>query len=61
MSHLNPQLSWISGYVRRSEGQIPGTYVAEYRLSFLMRKGYIDRTEAQAFWMRANWLIFTGK
>ena len=58
MSHLNPHLGWIIGYARRSEGTIPGTYIAEYRLSFLMKKGYIDRNEAQAFLDEAKLVDF---
>ena len=49
MSHLNPHLAWITGYTRRSLGLMPGTYIAEYKLSDLMKKGYIDRRVGQEF------------
>jgi pimeloyl-ACP methyl ester carboxylesterase len=40
-------LSWVKGYVRRGEGRLPNTYVADYSLSDLMRKGYIHPSEGQ--------------
>ncbi|MEO1289724.1 MAG: alpha/beta hydrolase [Chloroflexota bacterium] len=52
MSHLNPHLFWINGYSSRRKGESGehfGTYTAEYRLSYLMEKNYIDRDEAQDF------------
>jgi len=49
MSHLNPHLGWIAGYSQRKAGTMPDSYVAEYRLSDLIQKGYIDRREAQEF------------
>lgn len=49
MSNLNSHLNWTSGYSKREEGSIDGTYVAEYHLTELINKGYIDRREAQAF------------
>lgn len=49
MSHRNPHLAWIEGYSERRTGTIPDTYVAEYKLSHLIQKGYIDRHDAQDF------------
>ncbi|MGJ3238582.1 MAG: alpha/beta fold hydrolase [Anaerolineae bacterium] len=49
MSHNNPHLAWIAGYTRRGIGRFLNTYTTEYKLSYLMRKGYIDRQEAQQF------------
>lgn len=40
-------LAWVRGYVRRGEGTVSNTYVADYSLLELMRKGYIDVTEGQ--------------
>lgn len=58
MSHLNPHLAWINGYSQRREGTVPDTYVAEYRLSHLIDKNYIDRAESQEFLENANLLDF---
>ncbi len=35
-------LSWVLGYTTRAEGRVPSTYVAHYRLTDLISKGYID-------------------
>lgn len=40
-------LAWVKGYVRRSEGRLPYTYVADYSLVDLMRKGYVSPAEGQ--------------
>lgn len=58
MSHLNPHLSWVAGYTKRSLGLIPNTYIAEYKLSELMQKSYINKREAQAFLDDAGLLDF---
>jgi pimeloyl-ACP methyl ester carboxylesterase len=49
MSHLSPHLNWVTGYIKREKGSVADTYVAEYSLTHLMQKGYIDRREAQNF------------
>ena len=49
MSQLNPHLKWVEGYVRRSEGRITNTWVAEYKLTDLIQKGLINRREGQVF------------
>lgn len=49
MSQLNPHLNWMAGYTTRRAGRIPDTYTAEYKLTDLIQKGYIDRREAQDF------------
>lgn len=40
---------WILGYLRRGEGPVSNTYVADYSLSDLMDKGYIDREIGRNF------------
>jgi pimeloyl-ACP methyl ester carboxylesterase len=54
MSQLHPHMSWVAGYMRRSIGSVPNTYTAEYRLTDLMRKGYIDRRDGQSFLVQAG-------
>lgn len=49
MSTLNPHLAWVGGYFRRGEGIVPGTYIAEYRLTDLMNKGHIDKRNGTQF------------
>lgn len=58
MSHLNPHLNWVSGYSQREKGNMLGTYSAEYQLSDLMQKGYIDRRDGQAFLEESGLLDF---
>jgi hypothetical protein len=54
MSQLNPHMRWVSGYLQRAQGTVDQTHVAEYRLTDLMRKGYIDRAEGQNFLTQAG-------
>ena len=54
MSQLNPHLNWVAGYSRRDKGTVGSTYIAEYQLSDLMQKGYIDRREGQTFLMESG-------
>jgi len=49
MSALNPHMAWVGGYFRRSDGVVPGTYIAEYRLTDLMNKGLIDKRDGAKF------------
>lgn len=58
MSHLNPHLNWVAGYINREKGSIADTYVAEYRLTELIKKGYIDRREGQKFLDESGLLEF---
>ncbi|MDQ7024879.1 MAG: alpha/beta hydrolase [Anaerolineae bacterium] len=58
MSHLNPHLNWVSGYSQRNKSMMDGTYRAEYQLSDLMQKGYIDRRDGQAFLEASGLLDF---
>jgi pimeloyl-ACP methyl ester carboxylesterase len=51
MSQLNPHMNWVAGYTSRAVGSLPATYTAEYQLSDLMQKGFIDRREGQTFLM----------
>ena len=43
MSMMNPHMEWVLGYFNRAEGELPNTYVLEYRLNDLMEKGYINK------------------
>lgn len=49
MSKQNAHLNWILGYSARRVGRLPQTYVLEYRLSDLMKQGYLARNEGQNF------------
>ncbi|MBC8099981.1 MAG: hypothetical protein H7Y11_11110 [Armatimonadetes bacterium] len=40
-------IAWVNGYVRRGAGTVSNTYVADYSLVALMRKGLIDVTGGQ--------------
>jgi pimeloyl-ACP methyl ester carboxylesterase len=58
MSHLNPHLNWVAGYVKREKCDIEDTYVAKYHLTELIQKGYIDRREGQKFLDESGLLDF---
>jgi pimeloyl-ACP methyl ester carboxylesterase len=45
MSAGKTPVSWVLGYYERGEGRVPNTYIARYRLTDLMNKGYIDAEE----------------
>lgn len=49
MDNQFAHMDWVKGYTRRYAGEVEDTWVAEYRLSFLMREGYIERQAGQAF------------
>ncbi|MCA9911880.1 MAG: alpha/beta fold hydrolase [Anaerolineae bacterium] len=51
-------MRWVSGYLERRAGDVPNTYVAEYQLSDLMRKGLIERNAGQDFLNSAGLLDF---
>jgi pimeloyl-ACP methyl ester carboxylesterase len=46
---MNPQspLSWVRGYFQRGTGRVPNTYIADYSLVDLIRKGYIPSSDGQ--------------
>jgi pimeloyl-ACP methyl ester carboxylesterase len=46
MNSDNP-LAWVRGYLNREAGLLPNTYVANYSLVDLMRKGYVNLAEGQ--------------
>jgi pimeloyl-ACP methyl ester carboxylesterase len=54
MNKLNEYLAWVQGYSRRHEGEVPNTYVAEYRLTDLMNKGHINRSDGVDFLQQAG-------
>ena len=54
MRQVNSHLSWVAGYTRRAKGSQPDTYVAEYLLTDLMQKGYIDRRDGQSFLLESG-------
>ncbi len=58
MFERNSHLRWVSGYTERRAGSVPNTYVADYELNDLMRKGLIDRSAGQAFLEEAGLLDF---
>lgn len=45
----NPHMAWVLGYYARQPGRMTGTYTADYRLTDLVKKGYINRRDAQNF------------
>jgi len=47
-STFNQHLNWVLGYTARRQGE-PNTYIAEYRLTDLMNKGYINKREGTEF------------
>ena len=49
MSNLNPHMNWVAGYSKKDIGRVANTYIAQYRLTELITKGYINRHDAQAF------------
>lgn len=54
MSTLNPHMSWVLGYYNRAEGPIAETWIAEYRLTDLINKGYINQREGKSFLMECG-------
>jgi pimeloyl-ACP methyl ester carboxylesterase len=58
MSQQSSHLAWTKGYQNRKEGDVKNTYVAEYLLSDLMQKGFIDRKEGQSFLDEAGLIDF---
>ncbi len=54
MSSGNSSISWVNGYLQRSEGTTPNTYIADYRLSDLIRKGYINPDEGEGLLMESG-------
>jgi pimeloyl-ACP methyl ester carboxylesterase len=51
-------LDWAVGYYERSDGDIPGTYCATYRLNDLIARDLIDTAAARNFLNRAGLLDF---
>lgn len=49
MDNQSEHLNWVRGYTKRSAGLMPNTYVAEYTLTDLMSKKYINKYDAQDF------------
>ncbi|MCB9453201.1 MAG: alpha/beta hydrolase [Anaerolineaceae bacterium] len=47
-------LSWVLGYDRREAGPLENTWVAHYRLSELVNKGYINTNEGRGLLMSAG-------
>lgn len=47
-------VAWVKGYARRAEGDLPGTYTADYRLSDLIRNGYVNATEGRRLLLNAG-------
>ncbi|NDJ61072.1 MAG: alpha/beta hydrolase [Chloroflexi bacterium] len=47
-------LGWARGYLRRTEGEVPGTQIAEYRLSDLVNKGYISPATGRGLLIEAG-------
>src|SRR5574341_515954 len=47
MSAAYSHMSWVRGYYHRGLGRVPNTYIAKYRLTDLIHKGYIDHEEGQ--------------
>lgn len=45
---------WINGYLRRGEGRVANTYIADYSVHDLMDKGYIDRETGDDFLNQAG-------
>jgi pimeloyl-ACP methyl ester carboxylesterase len=54
MNERNPHMKWVAGYSGRRAGRVPDTWIAEYKLSDLMRKNYIDRAVAQDFLQKSG-------
>lgn len=50
----NDHLAWVRGYAARRPGLVTNTWVAEYRLTDLMNKGYIDRRDGIDFLMTSG-------
>lgn len=51
MTQTNSHLAWVKGYLQRSVGDIPGTYVAYYRLSDLVNRGFISAADGRGLLM----------
>ena len=49
MSTANAHLQWVLGYSQRKAAENPNTWIADYRLSDLMNKGYITRRDGLRF------------
>ncbi|MCU0513775.1 MAG: alpha/beta hydrolase [Anaerolineae bacterium] len=56
---MNAHLNWVAGYTRRGEGRLPNTWVAEYRLSDLVRKNLLPADDVQHFLKEAGLVDFT--
>jgi hypothetical protein len=48
-STINEHMKWVMGYISRSEGRVPNTWVAEYRLRHLIQANLIDPGAGQRF------------
>lgn len=54
MAGTNSQVAWTRGYTRRGAGDVPGTQVALYRLSDLVKQGYIAPAEGRGLLLDAR-------
>lgn len=50
----NTALQWVRGYYHRGIGEVEGTYVAHYRMSDLIAKGYISARDGKGFLLDAG-------
>jgi len=48
-STINAHMNWVEGYSARRQSDHTNTWIAEYRLSDLVSKGYIDKRDAAEF------------
>src|SRR5688572_30818010 len=48
-STINEHMKWVMGYISRSEGRVPNTWIAEYRLRHLIQANLIDPGAGQRF------------
>src|SRR5664279_453504 len=51
---IQTQLGWTRGYLSRSEGDMPGTQTADYRLSDLVNRGLISAHEGRGLLIDAG-------
>jgi pimeloyl-ACP methyl ester carboxylesterase len=58
-SPLNAHMNWVAGYTRRLAGSVTNTWVAEYRLTDLMTKGYIEQEAGQQFLTESGLIDFS--
>lgn len=55
---MNERLGWLRGYVERAAGDVPGTQTAVYRLSDLVKRGFIAPADGRGLLLDARLVDF---